>query len=69
MRISKLNRTTKETSVDVELNLDGAGNASISTGIGFFDHMLNLFAAHGQLIFFIDGIRLEELPANFNRHP
>ena len=48
MRIGKLNRTTNETRIDVELNLDGAGKAEISSGIGFFDHMLNLFAAHGQ---------------------
>ena len=48
MRIGKLNRTTNETRIDVELNLDGTGHAEISSGIGFFDHMLNLFAAHGQ---------------------
>ena len=48
MRIGKLTRATNETRVDVELNLDGAGVAKISSGIGFFDHMLNLFAAHGQ---------------------
>lgn len=47
MRIGTLNRTTNETKIDVELNLDGSGNAKISSGIGFFDHMLNLFAAHG----------------------
>ena len=40
MRIGKLNRTTNETRVDVELNLDGAGNAEISSGIGFFDRNL-----------------------------
>ncbi len=48
MRIGKLNRTTNETRIDVELNLDGTGVTEISSGIGFFDHMLNLFAAHGQ---------------------
>ena len=48
MRIGKINRATTETRVDVEINLDGTGNAEISTGIGFFNHMLNLFAAHGQ---------------------
>ncbi len=48
MRIGKINRATNETRIDVELNLDGAGTAEISSGIGFFDHMLNLFAAHGQ---------------------
>ena len=48
MRIGKINRATRETKIDVEINLDGAGIAEISSGIGFFDHMLNLFAAHGQ---------------------
>ena len=48
MRIGKLNRTTNETRVDVELNLDGAGVSKIDSGIGFLDHMLNLFAAHGR---------------------
>ena len=48
MRIGRLNRTTNETRIDVELNLDGAGKAEINSGVGFFDHMLNLFAAHGQ---------------------
>ena len=48
MRIGKINRATNETRVDVELNLDGGGTAQIATGVGFFDHMLNLFAAHGQ---------------------
>ena len=47
MRIGKISRETRETKVDVEINLDGGEN-KISTGIGFFDHMLNLFAAHGH---------------------
>ncbi len=48
MRIGKINRATNETKIDVEINLDGNGKAEISSGIGFFNHMLNLFAAHGQ---------------------
>ena len=48
MRTAKINRATNETKVDVEINLDGGGHAEISSGVGFFDHMLNLFAAHGQ---------------------
>ena len=48
MRIGKINRATNETRVDVEINLDGAGKTEIDSGVGFFNHMLNLFAAHGQ---------------------
>ena len=48
MRIGKINRATNETRVDIEINLDGAGKAEIDSGVGFFNHMLNLFAAHGQ---------------------
>ncbi|MVX62194.1 imidazoleglycerol-phosphate dehydratase HisB [Clostridium chromiireducens] len=48
-RCSKRERITKETSINLELNLDGTGKSEISTGIGFFDHMLNLFAFNGKL--------------------
>src|SRR5262249_52314384 len=45
-RSAETNRTTKETAVSVRLDLDGTGEASIETGIGFLDHMLELFARH-----------------------
>ncbi|MBR0288263.1 MAG: imidazoleglycerol-phosphate dehydratase HisB [Selenomonadaceae bacterium] len=48
MRIGKINRSTNETKIDVEINLDGVGKTEINSGVGFFNHMLNLFAAHGQ---------------------
>lgn len=48
-RKAKIERKTHETSVLVEMNLDGAGDAEISTGIGFFDHMLHQIARHGLM--------------------
>ena len=46
-RIAKIRRKTKETQIEVRLNLDGRGKAEISTGIPFFDHMLDLVSRHG----------------------
>lgn len=46
-RIAKVKRVTRETEIELTLNLDGMGNGRISTGIGFFDHMLNGFSRHG----------------------
>ena len=46
-RTSVVSRNTKETEIQISLNLDGSGKADIQTGIGFFDHMLNSFAQHG----------------------
>ncbi len=48
MRTAEINRTTKETDIAIKLNLDGTGKSEIETGVGFFDHMLTLFAAHGM---------------------
>ncbi len=47
MRQAQVERTTKETSISVYLNLDGRGEAKVQTGIGFLDHMLTLLAGHG----------------------
>src|SRR5579871_245878 len=47
MRSAKITRNTKETRIQGSLNLDGLGKYKISTGIRFFDHMLELFAKHG----------------------
>lgn len=46
-RTASIERNTKETQIQLTINLDGTGKADISTGIPFFDHMLNLFARHG----------------------
>lgn len=46
-RTAKLERKTKETDIAIDFNLDGAGKCDVATGIGFFDHMLELFAVHG----------------------
>jgi imidazoleglycerol-phosphate dehydratase len=49
MRKAAIRRTTKETDVEVSIDLDGDGHASISTGIGFLDHMLDLLARHSRI--------------------
>ncbi len=49
MRKGKIERNTKETKISCSLNLDGSGKADISTGIGFFDHMLELFVHHSLI--------------------
>src|SRR5262245_34116338 len=49
IRHARIQRATKETRILVNLNLDGSGKATVSTGIPFFDHMLKLFAKHAPL--------------------
>ncbi|MGB7439005.1 MAG: imidazoleglycerol-phosphate dehydratase HisB [Candidatus Acidiferrum sp.] len=48
-RTTRIRRTTKETQIELRLNLDGRGKSDISTGIPFFDHMLDLVTRHGGL--------------------
>ena len=48
MRTSEITRNTAETKISLKLNLDGTGKSQIDTGVGFLDHMLTLFAAHGK---------------------
>ena len=47
-RSASVNRVTKETDIQMCLNLDGDGASNVSTGIGFFDHMLEGFAKRGR---------------------
>ena len=49
MRHHKLNRKTKETNIDVEVNIDGTGKSEVNTGIGFLDHMLDQLSKHSLI--------------------
>ena len=46
-RTTRIARTTKETDIELSIDLDGTGTTDIETGIGFFDHMLTAFGRHG----------------------
>lgn len=46
-RFAQVTRTTKETDITVEINIDGTGQVEVETGVPFFDHMLNAFGRHG----------------------
>ena len=48
MRSGNVMRETKETKIDLTIDLDGSGRADVESGIGFFNHMLTLLAAHGR---------------------
>ena len=49
MRTARIERKTKESSVLVELNLDGTGNVSVETGVPFFDHMMSQLGKHSGI--------------------
>lgn len=48
MRTAEITRNTAETNISLKVNLDGTGKNEVSTGVGFLNHMLTLFAAHGK---------------------
>lgn len=53
-RYAKINRSTKETEIALELELDGTGKSNVKTGVGFFDHMLDLLARHAVIDLSVD---------------
>src|SRR3954470_10811610 len=53
-RVAEISRKTKETNIRLALNLDGAGKSAARTGVGFFDHMLDLLARHSLIDISID---------------
>ena len=63
LRKSKISRKSKETTIKLELNIDGSGKSKIKTPIGFLDHMLELFTFHG--FFLSSGIRVDIIAVVF----
>ena len=53
-RTARVERSTQETQITLELNIDGAGECRVDTGIGFYDHMLTAFARHGRFDLMVD---------------
>lgn len=53
-RVATVSRSTKETDISIQINLDGAGRTDVRTGVGFFDHMLEAFGRHGLFDLDID---------------
>ena len=49
MRKAQIQRKTAETNIELAVNLDGTGRGDVASGVGFFDHMLQLFARHGAI--------------------
>mgnify|MGYP003206924681 CR=1 FL=1 len=53
-RKSNVSRTTSETDIQIEMNLDGKGKYNISTGVNFFNHMLEAFSKHSMIDLVVD---------------
>ena len=54
MRIAEIYRETAETDIKLQLDLDGTGDSSVNTGVGFLDHMMTLFSRHGRFDLTLD---------------
>ncbi|AIJ25185.1 MULTISPECIES: imidazoleglycerol-phosphate dehydratase HisB [Amycolatopsis] len=63
-RVGKVSRTTKESSITVVVDLDGTGQVEVSTGVPFYDHMLNSFGVHGSLDLKVDATGDIEIDAH-----
>ena len=63
-RTARIDRETSESKVLVELNIDGEGRADISTGVGFYDHMLNALAKHALLDLHVNTVGDLEIDAH-----